>query len=70
MFEVDLPAGLEGRSVLDLNVPGEVALASIVREGEALLPTSGQTFQKNDVLFVNVLNESTEKLERLLGLKE
>lgn len=70
MYEVELPAGLEGRSVLDLDVPGEIRVASIVREGEAMLPASGVTFQKDDVLFLNVLNESTEKLERLLGLKE
>jgi trk system potassium uptake protein len=70
MFETGLPAGLEGRSVLDLNVPGEIHLATIVREGEAMLPASGQTFHASDVLYINVLNESTEKLERLLGLKE
>ena len=28
------------------------------------------TFEKHDVLFINVLHESTGKLERLLGLKE
>lgn len=70
MFETELPAGLEGRSVLDLDVPGEIQLASIVREGEAMLPSSGLTFAKHDVLFINVLNESTAKLERLLGFKE
>jgi trk system potassium uptake protein TrkA len=70
MYEIELPAGLEGRSVLDLDVAGEINVAAIVREGAAMIPASGGTFAKGDVLFVNVLNESTEKLERLLGLKD
>jgi trk system potassium uptake protein TrkA len=70
MFTMELPAGLEGRSVLDLDVGGEIMLTALVREGEAILPASGLTFEKNDVLYINVLNQSTGKLERLLGLTE
>jgi trk system potassium uptake protein len=70
MMEVELPAGLIGKSVSEILVPGEISLSTIVREGQALLPVDGSTFQKDDVLFVNVLRESAEKLERLLGLKE
>jgi trk system potassium uptake protein TrkA len=70
MVELESPHGLEGRSVLDLNVPGEILLTSIVREGRALLPASGLTFEKGDFLYINVQNESTAKLERLLGLTE
>lgn len=70
MIELELPAGLEGRSVLDLDVTGEIMLTSIVREGQALLPASGITFARHDVLYINVLNESSAKLERLLGLTE
>ena len=40
------------------------------RAGEAMLPTAGLVFEKDDVLFINVLRESAGKLERLLGLKE
>jgi Trk K+ transport system NAD-binding subunit len=51
-------------------VPGEVAVASIVRGGRAILPIEGSAFEKDDTLFINVLRESADKLERLLGLKE
>ena len=54
----------------EIIVPGEVSISAIVRAGQAVLPTEGWTFEKDDVLFVNVLRESAEKLERLLGLKE
>lgn len=70
MMEVELPATLAGKTVGDLTIPGEVVVASIVRAGEALLPVEGSTFERNDTLFINVLRESAEKLERLLGLKE
>jgi trk system potassium uptake protein len=70
MMEVQLPAGLIGKGVEDLLVPGEVAVATILRAGRGILPVAGTTFEKDDTLFVNVLRESAEKLERLLGFKE
>lgn len=70
MVRVDLPAGLEGKMVADLEVPAEIAVATILREGRAVIPEPGTLFEKGDELYVNVLNESTGKLERLLGFKE
>ncbi len=70
MVGVELPATLIGKTVADLTVPGEVAVASIVRGGRAILPIEGSSFEKDDTLFINVLRESADKLERLLGLKE
>jgi trk system potassium uptake protein TrkA len=70
MMEVEAPAGLIGKSISELTVPGEIVVGSVVRAGQAVLPTEGWVFQKDDVLFVNVLRESAGKLERLLGLKE
>ena len=51
-------------------MPGEIAVAAVLRSGEAMLPIDGFVFEKGDILFVNVLRESADKLERLLGLKE
>jgi trk system potassium uptake protein TrkA len=70
MVEIELPATLVGKTVGDLTVAGEVSVASIVRAGSAILPIEGSTFEKHDTLFINVLRESADKLERLLGLKE
>jgi trk system potassium uptake protein TrkA len=70
MFEVELPSGLVGKSTADLAVSGEVIVTAIVRDGQAMLPADGTTFVKGDVLFINVMRESAEKFERLLGLKE
>jgi trk system potassium uptake protein TrkA len=70
MMEVPLPAGLIGKSIRDLAVPGEIAVATILRGGKGILPEPGTAFEKDDTLYVNVLRESAEKLERLLGFKE
>ena len=70
MVEVTVSATLAGHTVGELEVPGEVSVATVVRAGEALLPTEGFTFEKNDIAFINVIRESAGKLERLLGLKE
>lgn len=70
MMEVELPASLDGRLVSDLEVPGEISLAAVVRTGAAVLPTPGFIFEKGDVLFLNVLRESAAKLERMLGYEE
>ena len=70
MMEVPLPAGLIGKRTSDLAVPGEIAVATILRSGKGILPDPGTTFEKDDKLYINVLRESAEKLERLLGFKE
>jgi trk system potassium uptake protein TrkA len=70
MMEVELPAGLIGKDVDELAVPGEIAVATIVRAGKGILPAPGTRFEKNDTVFINVLRESAEKLERLLGSRE
>jgi trk system potassium uptake protein TrkA len=70
MMEVPLPASLIGNSVGELAVPGEIAVATILRSGKGILPDPSTVFEKDDTLYINVLRESAEKLERLLGFKE
>jgi trk/ktr system potassium uptake protein len=70
LMEVEVPVGLVGKGVDELAVPGEIAVATILRHGKGILPHAGTTFEKDDTLYVNVLRESADKLERLLGLKE
>jgi len=70
MMEVELPAGLIGKDVSELAVPGEISVSAILRGGRGVLPVPGTAFVKDDVVYINVLRESAEKLERLLGFKE
>lgn len=69
LVRLDLPMHLAGRKAADLNVPGEVQIVTVVREGSARLAIPGTVFREGDILFVAVAKESQSKLERLLGLK-
>jgi trk system potassium uptake protein TrkA len=70
MMEVQLPAALIGKHIAELAVPGEIAVSTIIRRGKGILPQADTTFEKDDMVYVNVLRESAEKLERLLGFRE
>ncbi|HVC34444.1 MAG TPA: TrkA family potassium uptake protein [Chloroflexota bacterium] len=66
VFEADLPAMLEGTSVADLDVPGEILVSAIVRTGRAIVPRRGTRFERGDVLQITALSASFQKLRRLL----
>ncbi len=69
LVRLDLPLHLAGRKAADVNVPGEVQVVSVVREGSARLATPGTIFREGDILYIAVAKESQSKLERLLGLR-
>jgi len=69
LVRLDLPLHLAGRKAADINVPGEVQVVTVVREGGAKLAVPGTTFREGDILYLAVAKESQSKLERLLGLK-
>lgn len=68
MLEVEVPAHLVGRAVRDLSVPGEVNVITITRDGKAMLPTLGTSFQAGDVVHLAVLSSALDRIERLLDL--
>jgi len=69
LVRLDLPLHLAGRKAADLNVPGEVQVVTLIRDGSARLATQGTIFREGDILYITVAKESQSKLERLLGLK-
>ncbi len=70
LLRVEAPSHLWGRRAADLNVPGEVAVVSVLRGNRAHLAPPGWIFEKGDVIYCAVSRESLGKFERLLGLKE
>ncbi|MGQ9475128.1 MAG: potassium channel family protein [Actinomycetota bacterium] len=69
LVRLNLPLHLAGRKAADLNVPGEVQVVTVVREGSACLAIPGTMFREGDILYVAVTKESQTKLERFLGLR-
>ncbi len=64
-----MPPQLEGRSVSQVSVPGEIIVVAITRQGEAFLPILGSEFRRGDIVQFAVHASAMERLEMLLGLK-
>lgn len=70
MLEIEVPVQLEGRTVRDLSVPGEVNVVAITREGRALLPMLGTPFRAGDKVHLAVMANAMDRVAHLLGLGE
>ena len=69
LIHLDAPPLLIGRTVNQLNVPGELMVISITRNGQAFIPTTGAVFQDGDLLKIVILSYAMERLEEMLGLE-
>lgn len=69
LVEAEVPPPLEGRSVAQVSVPGEIIVVAITRQGEAFLPLLGTEFRQGDVVEFAVHASAMERLEALLGWK-
>jgi trk system potassium uptake protein TrkA len=65
---LETPPQLFGRTVNQLNVPGEVMVVSISRNEQAFIPITGTEFQEGDLINLVVLSSAMERLEEMLGL--
>ncbi len=69
LVHVEIPPQLNGRSVQNLNVPGEVMVVAITRDEKAFVPTSGSEFHEGDLVNLIVLSSAMDRLESLLGME-
>jgi len=67
IVEVAVPPGLVGRPVESVNIPQQVIVAAIVRQGKALIPYPGMMFQENDFLTLAVSTTATGRIEELIS---
>lgn len=61
------PQHLIGKKVADLNVPGEIQVALLVRMGKGLVPVSGTTFELDDQIHAAVHQDSVGKFQKMMG---
>jgi trk system potassium uptake protein TrkA len=59
---------LDGHQVDELNFPGEMMVAGLVRDGRATLPTPGTRIQFGDIVYIAVQSASLRRLEQMLRL--
>ncbi|PKN91635.1 MAG: potassium transporter TrkA [Chloroflexi bacterium HGW-Chloroflexi-6] len=69
VLAIEVDTNLAGRSLRDLNIPGEVTVFSLSRDDHAFIPTAGTEFREGDVLHLAVLATSMTRLEEMLGLE-
>jgi trk system potassium uptake protein TrkA len=69
IVHVELSPQLTGRSVMQLNVPGEIMVVSITRNDHAFIPVTGTEFHEGDLIHLVVLSSAMNRLEELLGME-
>jgi trk system potassium uptake protein TrkA len=69
MVEFEVPYPLVGRTVRDLNIPGELNVATITRKDRAFIPTPATEFQEGDFINLIVLSSAMGRLEDMLGME-
>jgi trk system potassium uptake protein TrkA len=67
LVHVELNPQLSGRTVMQLNVPGEIMVVTITRNDHAFIPVAGTEFHENDLVHLVVLSSAMDRLEELLG---
>jgi trk system potassium uptake protein len=69
LMEAWVPVHLIGKSISDLDAPGEVRVALIVRMGRSFIPVSGTQFEEDDQVHVLVHQTAVEKFQKMMGWK-
>ena len=69
VLELPVPTALVGKSVQDINIPGEFIVTAITRlEGHPMIPELKTTLKKNDTLFAVVKTSGLKKIKKQLGI--
>ena len=68
LIEIDVPKHLADKRIHEINVPSEMHICVVIRNGKAFIPTSGTKFEDADMLYVAVLSSTIENLKKMLGL--
>ncbi len=67
MINVQLPYKMKGRLVSDMNVPGEVIVVAITRDGKTFLPTPKAEFAEGDTIHLAVQFAAMYKVKDMFG---
>lgn len=68
VIEIEVKDNLAGKSVLELNMPGELLVAAIRRLKAVIIPDPHTVLKKQDVLMAVIKVASLERIKALLGL--
>jgi trk system potassium uptake protein len=66
LVRIAMAPRLAGRTIEDLQVPGEIMPVAIVRGGRSFIPATGEEFAEGDILEVAVVSSSMDLFKRLI----
>ncbi len=69
MVVVEAPPSLNGKTVRELTVPGEINVVTITRKDHAILASPGTTLYEGDLIHLAVHARGMSVLEELLGME-
>jgi trk system potassium uptake protein len=68
LLSLETPPHLTGKMIKHLNVPGEIGVIAISRQGHAFIPLTGAEFRPGDMIHVAVLASSMDRFKDLMGM--
>jgi trk system potassium uptake protein len=68
VISLEVPSRLKGQFVHEVEIPGEISIVGITRDGTAFLPVSGTELKEGDILHLSVLASATDRLASLFEL--
>jgi len=69
-LEFKLGSKTAGKTIADIEIPGEFRIASIIRSQEVLIPLDDFVLQENDQIFGVVKIDSLEKVKDITGVHD
>jgi trk system potassium uptake protein TrkA len=67
IVDLHVPAGMVGRQIATLSIPGEVQVVAVSRGGTTFLPTARSVFQEGDLAHLALVASSADRLQALIG---
>jgi trk system potassium uptake protein TrkA len=67
LIDIDANPAMVNKLVTDVNVPGEVDVVAITRNGKTFMPNSATVFQVGDLVHLFVLAGAQDKISKAFG---
>lgn len=67
LVDVDITQRLDNKSKKDLEIPGEIEVVALTRNGKTFLPNSATVFHQGDLLHIMITSSGKDKLSKITG---
>lgn len=67
MMEVEVRGNLINKTLKDFEIPGELEVSALTRNGKTFMPSNATVFQPGDLLHACFLVSAREKLSKIIG---